>query len=186
MVFKEETLSSERVYEGKIINVRKDKVTTVSGTSYREIVEHPEAVVMLALKPDGKVIMEKQFRKPVEGVVFELPAGKIDEGEKPEAAAARELREESGYRADSIRYLTKLYTSVGFTDEVIYAYLCTGLTPGEPDLDEHEAIDIEEYDIGALLNMVMSGEITDAKTQVAVLMVSRMIERGELGEYLEK
>ena len=186
MVFKEETLESEYAYKGKIVNVRRDRVTTRSGESIREVVEHPEAVVMLALKPNGKVIMEKQFRKPVEGVVFELPAGKMDEGEKPEEAALRELREETGFRAKDIKYLTKIYSSVGFTDEVLYAFLCTGLTPGETDFDENEAIDSEEYDIGTLVNMVMSGEITDAKTQVAVLMVSKMIERGELKEYLEK
>lgn len=184
MVFKEETLESEYVFRGHLINVRRDKVTSVNGTAMREIVEHPGGVVMVALKPDGKVAMERQFRKPMEGVMFELPAGKLDPGEKPEAAAVRELKEETGYTAENIRYLTKSYTSCGFSDEVLYAYLCTGLTAGETDLDENEAIDIEEYDIGDLANMVMSGEINDAKSQIAILMVKRMIDNGELDDYL--
>lgn len=184
MVFKEETLESEYVFRGKLINVRRDKVRSVNGTAMRELVEHPGGVVMVALKHDGKVTMERQFRKPIEGVMFELPAGKLDPGEKPEAAAARELKEETGYTAESIRYLTKSYTSCGYSDELLYAYLCTGLTPGEQEFDENEAIDTEEYDINDLVNMVMSGEINDAKTQIALLMVKRMIDNGELDDYL--
>jgi len=186
MIFKEETLDSEYVFKGKLINVRRDKVTTIGGTSTRELVEHPGGVVMVALKPNGKVIMEKQFRKPIEGVMFELPAGKLDEGEKPEVAAARELKEETGYTADSIRYLTKSYTSCGYSNEILYAYLCTGLTPGETCFDENETLDTEEYDIDVLANMVMSGEINDAKTQIAIMIVKRMIDMGELEGYLEK
>ena len=184
MVFNEETLESEYVFEGRLIKVRRDKVKSVSGTAVRELVEHPGGVVMVALKPDGKVTMEKQFRKPVEGVMFELPAGKLEPGEKPEDAAVRELKEETGYTASNIRYLTKSYTSCGYSNEILYAYLCTGLTAGSTELDENEAIDTEEYKINDLANMVMSGEINDAKTQIAILMVKRMIDNGELDDYL--
>ncbi len=184
MVFKEETLESEYVFRGKLINVRRDKVTSVNGTSMRELVEHPGGVVMVALKPNGMVTMEKQFRKPLEGVMFELPAGKLDPGEKPEAAACRELKEETGFTAEKIRYLTKSYTSCGYSNEVLYAYLCTGLTAGENDLDDNEALDLEEHHIDELANMVMSGEINDAKSQIAILMVKRMIDNGELDDYL--
>ncbi len=184
MIFKEETLESEYIFRGNLINVRRDKVTTVNGTSMRELVEHPGGVVMVALKPDGMVTMEKQFRKPMEGVMFELPAGKLDPGEKPETAAARELKEETGYTAKSIRYLTKSYTSCGYSNEILYAYLCTGLTAGETDFDDNEALDLEEHHIDELTNMVMSGEINDAKTQIAILMVKRMIDNGELDDYL--
>lgn len=184
MVFKEETLESEYVFEGRLIKVRRDKVRSVSGTAVRELVEHPGGVVMVALKNNGKVTMERQFRKPIDGVMFELPAGKLDPGERPEAAAARELKEETGYTAENIRYLTKSYTSCGYSDEVLYAYLCTGLKAGETQLDENEAIDTEEYDINDLANMVMSGEINDAKSQIAILMVKRMIDNGELDDYL--
>lgn len=186
MVFKEETIDSKYVFKGNLINVRVDEVTTVNGTSKRELVEHPGGVVMVALKPDGKVIMEKQFRKPLEGIMFELPAGKLDKGEKPEKAAARELKEETGYTADSIRYLTRSYTSCGYSNEVLYSYLCTGLTPGETDFDDNEALDTEEHDIDELVNMVMSGEINDAKTQIALMIVKKMIDMGQLEGYLEK
>ena len=130
MIFKEETLESEYVFRGKLLNVRVDKVTSVNGTSMREIVEHPGGVVMVALKPDGKVTMEKQYRKPMDGVMFELPAGKLDPGEKPEAAAARELKEETGYTAKSIRlHIMRLFdgdplcVSLHWTD-------CRGDRPG--------------------------------------------------------
>ena len=184
MIFKEETIESEYMYKGRIINVRRDKVKSVDGTAMREIVEHPGGVVMVALKPNGMVTMEKQFRKPLEGVVFELPAGKLDHGEKPEAAAVRELKEETGFTADNIRYLTKSYTSCGFSTEILYAYLCTGLTAGETHFDTNETLDLEEHHLNELANMVMSGEINDAKTQIAILMVKRMMDNGELDDYL--
>lgn len=107
--------------------------------------------MIAAVKDDGNMVMVKQFRKPAERVMLEVPAGKIDEGEmNPEKTALRELREETGYRASSIRLLTRMYPSVGYSEETLYIYLCTGLTAGEPDFDENEAIDIEEYSIDTL------------------------------------
>lgn len=177
MTFEEKTISTETVYQGKIINVRRDKVSVVNGESYREIVEHSGGAVIVAVKDNGNVIMVKQFRKPAERIMLEVPAGKIDPGEEPETTALRELKEETGYSAENIRFLTKMYPSVGFSDEILYLYLCTGLTAGETDFDENEAIDIFEYPIDRLYDMVMKGEIEDGKTQVAILMV-----KGLLGE----
>ena len=111
MVFEEKTIDSEYVFKGKLINVKRDIVTTVNGESVRELVEHRDGAVIMALKPDGKLIMERQFRKPVETVVFEAPAGKIDEGETPEEAALRELKEETGYTASAIRLFRPLRES---------------------------------------------------------------------------
>ncbi|MDD6153951.1 MAG: NUDIX hydrolase [Eubacteriales bacterium] len=184
MVFKEETIKSEYVFKGKLINVRRDLVTTPSGKSEREIAEHCGGVVMAALKPDGTLIMEHQFRKAIESVLFELPAGKMDPGEQPETAALRELREETGYTAKNIRYLTKSYPSAGFSTEILYSYVCTDLVPGETDLDEDEDIEIADYPLDTLYNMVMSGEIQDAKSQVVIMMVKAMVDRGEFDEYL--
>ena len=184
MTFEEKTISSKLVYEGPVFKVRQHLVKTVGGESLRDIVEHSGGAIVVAVTNEGKIVMEKQYRKPMDGVMFELPAGKLDPGEKPEAAAARELKEETGYTAKSIRYLTKCYTSCGYSTEILYAYLCTGLTAGETDLDDNEAIDAEEYQINDLVNMVMSGEINDAKTQIAILMVKRMIDNGELDDYL--
>ncbi len=185
MVFEEKTISSEYVFEGKLIRVRKDVVTTVNGESVREIVEHQGAVVILALLPNGNVIMERQYRKPVENVVFEVPAGLIDPGEEPEEAALRELREETGYRADDIRFLTTAWPSVGFSKEEVHLFCCTGLVPGETDFDDNEAIDTEEHHIDKLCDMVMAGEIPDAKSQIAILMVKRLIDDGVYDDYLK-
>ena len=108
MTFKEETIRSERVYEGRVINLRRDEVMTVSGKpSVREIVEHGGGVALVAVTDEGKIIMERQFRKPLERDVLEIPAGKLEAGEDPLEAAGRELAEETGYRAENIEYLTR-------------------------------------------------------------------------------
>jgi len=185
MIFEEKTLKSEYVFKGKLIKVRKDTVTTVNGQSTREIVEHAGGSVIAALKENGNLLMIRQFRKPVEDVVFEVPAGKIDPGEEPVDAALRELKEETGYSAKTIEFLTKTYPSVGFSKEILYIYLCTGLTPGKTDFDENEAIDLEEHHINELYDLVMNGKITDAKTQITILMVKGMIENGQLDNYLK-
>ena len=112
--------------------------------------------------------MVRQFRKPAEKVMFEVPAGKIDPGEDPMEAAVRELKEETGYTASSVRYLTRFYPTVGYSEEVLYLYLMEGLTSGETDFDENEAIDTEEWSIDELHDMVMRGEIDDAKTIIAI------------------
>ena len=162
MVFKEKVLSSERIYEGRIINLRKDKVTVINGTSYREVVEHSGGAVLLAVTDDRKMVMVRQYRRPADKVMFEVPAGKIDPGEDPLETAVRELKEETGYTAG------RFYPSVGCSEEVLYLYLCTDLTEGETDFDENEALDIEKWDIDELHEMVMRGEIDDAKTLIAI------------------
>ena len=106
--------------------------------------------------------------------MLEAPAGKIDPGEDPKMTAARELKEETGYTAGKIEYITFFYPSVGYSEEKLYLYLCTELTPGETDPDESEAIDIEEMDIDELCRMVMEGHINDAKTIAAVLIAREL------------
>lgn len=112
--------------------------------------------------------------------MLEVPAGKIDPGEKPEEAAVRELKEETGYTAGNVRYLTYFYPSVGYSEEKLYLYLCTDLTPGETSFDENEAIDIEEMDIDLLCDMVMKGQINDAKTIIAIFAVREELSSGRL------
>ncbi len=180
MAFEEKTLDSNYVFNGRLIKVRVDKVSVPKGTSTREIVEHADGVVIVALLPNGNVIMEKQFRKPVEGEVFELPAGKVDSGEEPLNAAIRELKEETGYSAKNISLLTKSWPSVGFSDEVLHIYLATGLTKGDTCLDENEVIDLEEHHIDTLFQMVMEGKIIDGKTHIGILMTKALIDRGDI------
>ena len=175
MTLEENTLKSEKIYDGVIINLRRDKVTVQGGTSYREIVEHNGGAVMAALTEDKKLVMVRQYRKPAGKVMLEVPAGKIDKGEKPLEAAVRELKEETGYTAEKVEFLTEFYPSVGYSEERLYLYLCTGLTPGETCFDENEAIEIEEIDLDRLFKMAMSGELDDAKTIIAILMVKALV-----------
>ena len=171
MIFEEKTIKKETIYEGKILNLRRDVVQAVGGEATREVIEHNGAVAMVALTDDGKVIMVKQYRYPMRKVILEIPAGKIDKGETdPDEAAARELKEETGYTAGRMEKLGKIYPSVGYSEEGIELYLCRDLVPGETDMDEDEAIDIEEYDFDEACRMAESGEIRDAKTICALLM----------------
>ena len=180
MTFEEKTLDSQMIYEGAILNLRRDKVTVMEGTSYREIVEHNGGAVIAAVKNDGRMVMVKQFRKPAERVILEVPAGKIDAGEEPMEAALRELKEETGYRAGHIHKLTQMYPSVGYSQEILHLFLCTELTAGDTSFDENEAIDIEEYEIDLLADMVMDGIIQDGKSQLAILMVKQLKDAGQL------
>lgn len=182
MIFEEKTLSSERIYEGKILNLRVDQVTVLTGTSKREIIEHGGAAVIVALTEDNSVIMVRQFRKPVERVVFELPAGKIDRGEKPEETAVRELKEETGFRAGNMKLLTKMYPTVGYSEEALYIYLATELSEGMTNFDENEALDIESWKLEDLVEMVMKGKIEDGKTQVGILMVNNIVNSSKKAE----
>lgn len=180
MTFEEKTLETERIYEGKIINLRCDKVTVENGTSYREIIEHNGGAVLAAVTDEGKMIMVRQYRKPAERVMLEAPAGKIDKGETPLETATRELKEETGYTPAKVEYMTEFYPSVGYSEEVLYLYLCTGLTAGETCPDENEALDVLAMDVDELYQMVMKAEICDAKTIVAIMMVKALIEEGKL------
>jgi ADP-ribose pyrophosphatase len=171
MFFEEKTISTERIYEGAILNLRRDTVTIHSGgKSYREIVEHNGGAVAVPITNDGKVVMVRQYRKAFEKAILELPAGKIEKGEEPLHTIIRELQEETGYTAGKIEFLTAFYPSVGYTTEVLYIYIATDLTPGETNYDEHEAMDILEVDFEEAHNMVVGGEIQDAKTMLGILL----------------
>ena len=173
MTFEEKTLESERIYEGKILNLRRDKVTVRTGTSYREIVEHNGGAVAVPITDEGKLIMVKQYRKTVERVVLELPAGKRDSAdEDPADTVRRELKEETGYTADQIEFLSAMEPSVGYTTEVLYIYLATGLTPGETNFDENEAIDIVEIDFDEAVRLATAGKLRDGKTLAGILLAN--------------
>ena len=181
MIFEEKTLESQMIYQGKILNLRRDKVTVQTGISSREIIEHNGGAVIGALTDDGNLVMVKQFRKPAGRVLLEVPAGKRDGSEKGIEVAIRELKEETGYTAKEMIFLTSFYPTPGYSEEVLDIFLAKGLTPGETDFDENEAIDICEYPLSELVDMAMRGEIEDGKTLITVLMVKKYLER-EMGE----
>lgn len=171
MIFEEKLIESERIYEGAILNLRRDKVTAASGTAYREIVEHNGAVAIVALTDDNHIIMERQYRYACGRAVLEVPAGKIDKGETdPVAAAVRELKEETGYTADEIIHLGDCNPSCAYSEEVIHIYLMRGLTKGEQSLDDDEVLELIEMPFEEVYEMGVRGELVDSKTLAALLM----------------
>lgn len=177
MTFEEKLISSEKIYDGAILNLRRDKVTAVQGEAYREIIEHNGAVCMVPITDDGKVILVEQFRYAMGEVVLEVPAGKIDKGETdPVKAAARELQEETGYTAGDVRFLGVVNTSVAYSKEKIYVYGMTDLVRGEADPDEDEAIDIRVMDFDEAYKMAVSGKLIDVKTIAALAMAKEQMK----------
>jgi len=166
---RETTLESNVVFEGKILKVKVDKVRLPNGReSIREVVEHPGAVVVIPLI-NNKVIMVEQFRYPVGKTLLELPAGKLDPGETPEECARRELEEETGYKAKEMIYLGRMYTSPGFSSEIIHIFLAKDMEKGINKTDEDELLNVVEENFEDVVRKCLDGEIEDAKTVVAIL-----------------
>ena len=167
----ERTLESEKVFEGRVISVRVDTVSKSDGReTAREIVEHSACVAIVAVDEDDNVLLERQFRKPVEEEVLEIPAGGIEPGEDPEAAVSRELREEVGYLPKKIELLGGFYSAPGYSSEYLYLYLATQLVPDRlyaEDTDEIELVRVLASEIPAL---VASGRICDSKSIAGLLM----------------
>lgn len=176
MNFKEDTIESNYIYKGKIINVRKDKVELYNGkTSYREIVEHNGGVAIVAITKQKEIILVKQYRKPFEEVIIEIPAGKLEKGEKPDYCAARELQEETGYIPRDLKLLTILYPSPGFSNEKLYIFYCSEMDIGHTNFDEGENIELITKPFDEAVNMVYRGEIKDAKTVAGILFAKFLI-----------
>ena len=170
MKFFEKTITSKKIFEGKIINVRIDEVELCNGErASREVVEHSGAVAIIPLINKEKIFMVKQFRKPLDKELLELPAGKLESGEDPKDCALRELEEEIGYRAGSIKKLISIYTSPGFADEIIHIFIAKDLVKTMTSRDQDEFMDIFEINLMDTPNMILQGEITDAKTIAGLL-----------------
>lgn len=176
MILEEKTISSDRIYTGKVISLKIDTVEIANkGYKKREIVEHPGAVGIVALTDDNKIVLVKQFRKPIEKVIWEIPAGKLEIGESPKECAIRELKEETGYTAKDIKLIHKFFTSSGFSNQKIYIFLATNLIKGKPNFDDDEFIDKYEIDINEAQNMVIKNEIEDAKITIGILLAKELI-----------
>jgi len=174
--------SSREIYNGKILHVFEDAVELPNGRpATREYLRHIGAVCVLPLLPDGRVLVERQYRYPVGQVLTEIPAGKLDApDEDPEAAARRELREETGAVAGELVSLGLFYPACAYSDEAIHMYLARKLTFGERALDEDEFLNVERVPLRELAEDVLAGRIPDAKTQLAILKVSCMLQKNKL------
>lgn len=178
MRLSEETLSSEILYQGKIVTLRKDAARLEDGQEVlREVVEHPGGVCVLPLEPDGTTYTVRQFRYPFGRVVEELPAGKLDGPEDHRLAAARELSEEIGAQAGEWIYLGGLMMSPGFCTEVLHMYLARDLRHGQQHLDEGEFLTVHRLPFEDLVEQVMTGACQDAKTAALVLKAKEYLRR---------
>ena len=172
----EKKLSSEQIFDGKVVKLFVDRVELPDGKeAIREIVRHPGAVCVIPVTDKGDVIMVKQYRYAFERVMLEIPAGKLEPGEDPFEAVKRELEEESGAVAKNIEYMGEIFTTVAIFDEKIHAYLATGLEFKNAHPDEDEFLEVEKIPLSTLVNMVMNGEIRDAKTQIAILKANNIL-----------
>ena len=166
----ETAVSQTYPYRGRIIRLRVDEVRMPTGrVVVREVVEQPGAVAVLACPDPDRVLLVRQYRYAVGAALLELPAGKLEPGEDPAAAALRELREETGYAAASVRALSRFYTTPGFTSEVMHLFAAEGLTPGEQEPDEDELIACEAHTRDEVRALIAGGGVADAKTLVGLL-----------------
>ena len=173
----ETILSSKTKYTGIIINVRQDTVQADGKVCLREVVEHPGGVVVIAMTDDNKIILIKQWRHPIGQELIELPAGKIEKGERgedPFESAKRELREETGYSALHWEDMGYIFTTPGFCDEKLYFYRATGLILGQTDFDEGEVIHTFMVDFDEAVEMVKTGKIQDAKTIAGIFFALKV------------
>jgi ADP-ribose pyrophosphatase len=172
-------LATRRAYSGKVINVDVDRVRFPNGNEGElEMVRHPGASAVLPFLSDPggddpQVLLIRQYRYAADGFIYEVPAGKLDEGEDPEVCARRELLEETGCQAERVERLTTIYTTPGFTDEQIHLFMATGVTRGEAQGREaDEILEVETLPLSRALELVERGEIQDSKTIVSLLFAA--------------
>lgn len=168
-------LESRVMHKGLFFDVYRDKVRLPDNEiSQREYIRHPGAVVILPMLDDGRYLMERQFRYPLNRVFLEFPAGKIDAGEDPFDTAKRELMEETGYTARDWQYLCTVHNAIGYSDEALTIYLARGLEPGKDRPDEEEFIETFPATLPQLLSWVKDGQITDAKTIIGTFWLEKI------------
>ncbi len=173
---REQTVSSERVFDGRFLHANRDIVRLPDGReTHREYILHPGAVMMIPLLDDGQVVMERQWRHPLARAFIEFPAGKIDVGESPLATADRELREETGYAAERFTFLATINNAISYSNEHIDLYLAEGLTAGEAKLDDGEFLDVFTVAPSQVLDWVRDGTITDVKTIIGAFWLEKFL-----------
>ena len=176
----EEILSSKVAWRGDFLTVDDVTVRLPNGkTAHRDVIRHPGAVAVIALTDEGKLVLVHQYRTALEQVTLEIPAGKLDPGEDPAHAAARELLEETGYMAARMAYLAPIAMAAGYSDEIIHLYMAMGLTfvGAQPDPDEFVHVDL--VDLNDMVDMVLDGKIIDSKTVAGVMLCDAIARRME-------
>ena len=176
----EKTITSEKIFEGKVITLRYDTVVLPNGKEAgREIIEHPGGVAVVALDEEGNVYLVRQYRHPFEKILLEIPAGKLNYGEDPFSCGVRELKEETGLSAKQFDFLGSFMVSPGFCGEKIYIYLARGLSAGDMNLDPDEFLEVEKMPLSNLMDMIMANEIEDGKTVIGILKTNEYLKREE-------
>lgn len=176
MDFTEKTIFSREIYNGRIIHVKEDTVRLPNGKlAGRELVLHHGGVGVIAVDEDNNVLVVRQYRKPYDEMVLEIPAGKLEYKEDPQVAGIRELQEETGFGADKIEYLGRYYPTPGYCNEIISLYLARDLYYVGQKLDEGEFVEVERIPLKTLVEMVMNNEIFDAKTAIAILKADKIL-----------
>ncbi|KIH76161.1 ADP-ribose pyrophosphatase [Geoalkalibacter ferrihydriticus] len=164
----------EKIFEGRILSLNREEHELPDGRrAVFEMVRHPGGATILPVLGDGRVLLIRQFRPAAGGMVWEIPAGRLEPGESPRECVAREIQEEIGYRADKIEPLGEMLTAVGFCDEVVYLFLGSNLEPVERALEPDEYIEVVPTEFNEALAMVARGDIPDGKTQLALLLAAR-------------
>ncbi len=177
----EKTSESELIFEGRILTLKKDTVILENGAiATREVVEHDGGVTVVPVTDDGDIILVSQYRYPYKSELLETPAGKLNKGEDPFECGKRELKEETGAVANRYIDLGTMYPSPGYCSETIYMYLATGLSFEEQKLDEDEFLSVVKLPFKKAVDMVLNGEISDAKTQIAILKAYFIIRSGKI------
>ena len=165
-------LTSHKVFDGRVFKVTVDTISEGDLTYQRDVVHHPGSAVIVPVHDDGTVALVRQYRHPAVRYLLEVPAGTLNDGERPEAGAARELEEELGLIAERLEKLTEFFVSPGFLEEKMWVYLATGLSEGKAQPDEDEVLDVVRLPIGDALEMITSGEIQDAKTIIGLILAA--------------
>ncbi len=175
---KAKILSSATIYAGPVFGIRRDEVIEPTGVrATREVVTHPGSVVVLPVLPDGKILLIRQYRHATRQYLWELVAGRMDPGETPKVAAARELIEETGYRAKHMRVFLDVFPTPGFLEERMFILLAKGLTAGEAEPEEDEKIVSHAYNRRHLEEMIRNGRLRDAKTIAGLLFYFRFLSK---------
>ena len=172
----EKRISSKRIYEGNVLNLRVDEVKIDNGTkARREVVEHRGAAAIVPILEGGDVILVRQYRYPIETHLLEIPAGTLKANEDPKDCAKRELEEETGYRCREIAEMLECFVAPGYSTERIHIYLAKGLTKTETKMDEDEVINVERLRFSEALDKIRTGEIRDAKSIVGLQAAERLL-----------